>query len=179
MAWPARDTRHERVRPPCERAEAREQLAERERLHEVVVRPGVEPADAIGDGVPSGEHEHRRGNAPSTREGAEVKPRPAWQQDVEHDHVVRREEQALACFIERAGAHALDAGVAQPPRDGVAQVLVILHQQHAHVTHLAPVCAMYAAASGNTTQPGHLWRACDERLNAWGHRPGTWTDPCA
>jgi hypothetical protein len=40
------------------------QLAQRERLDEVVVGADVKPFDAVIDGVPGGEHEHRGAIAP-------------------------------------------------------------------------------------------------------------------
>ena len=42
------------------RAQAGEQLVERERLREVVVGAGVEPGDPVRDLVAGGEHEDRR-----------------------------------------------------------------------------------------------------------------------
>ena len=46
------------ARAAQQRAQARQQLVERERLHEVVVGAGVEPGDAVAHLVAGGEHEH-------------------------------------------------------------------------------------------------------------------------
>ena len=46
-----------------ERLHARQQLGERERLGQVVVAAGLEAADAIVDGPPGAQDEHRRPHA--------------------------------------------------------------------------------------------------------------------
>src|SRR5437588_9619921 len=55
--------RRERGTPSCQRLEAREQLAERERLGEVVVRADLEPPDPVVHGIERRQHEHLRGHA--------------------------------------------------------------------------------------------------------------------
>src|SRR5262245_18818351 len=48
-------------------AQSGEELGERERLREVVVRPGVEPGDAVLDGVPRCEHQYGRPDTSRTQ----------------------------------------------------------------------------------------------------------------
>ena len=50
-----------------QRAHARDQLLDRERLDEVVVGAGVEPGDALGDGVAGGQQQDRDAPAPFPR----------------------------------------------------------------------------------------------------------------
>ena len=47
------------ARPPLQCPDPGDQLAEVERLDQVVVGAGVEPLDPIRRGVPRGEHQHR------------------------------------------------------------------------------------------------------------------------
>jgi len=42
--------------PPRQRTQPRGQLEQAERLDQVVVRPGVEPADPVADAVPGRQH---------------------------------------------------------------------------------------------------------------------------
>jgi hypothetical protein len=56
--------------------------SEREGLHEVVVGSGVEPGDAVADGVSRREHEHRRLVVGRADAAADLEP-----VDVRHQHV--------------------------------------------------------------------------------------------
>ena len=74
--------------PARQGADAREQLLEGERLHQVVVRPGLEPLDAVGHRVARGEHEDRRGHGPAAQQPAQLEPvHAAPEHDVEDDDV--------------------------------------------------------------------------------------------
>src|SRR5438128_12037492 len=56
------DAQHARplgIAPPDDRPQPGEQLREGERLRQVVVRARVEAGDAVLDGVPRREHQHR------------------------------------------------------------------------------------------------------------------------
>ena len=59
---------------PQQGAHPGEELVERERLDEVVVGAGVEPGDAVGDLVASGQHQHRRVIAAVAQDPAHREP---------------------------------------------------------------------------------------------------------
>jgi hypothetical protein len=68
-------------------ARTRASLLERKRLGEVVIRPGVETRHAVRDGIPGGEHEHRRAVAPLPQAPAGLEAVDAGHQDVEDEGV--------------------------------------------------------------------------------------------
>lgn len=118
------------------RAQPREQLVEREWLHEVIVGAQIEPGHPIGDGIARGQHEHvrrvaRRAQLAEDREA--VEPR---QHDVEDDDVVRvvlgvpQALDAIAGRVDRV------ADVAQPARERLPQRPVVLDDQQAHARSL-------------------------------------------
>jgi hypothetical protein len=74
--------------PPAERPDPRAQLADHERLSEVVVRAAVERLHHIGLAVPAGEHQHGRRLAPLPHVLEDLEPGPLGQVVVQHDHVV-------------------------------------------------------------------------------------------
>ena len=73
---------------PDERAQARRQLRERERLGQVVVRAAVEPAHPVLDRVASGQHQHRHPDAVGAQPPAGREPVEPGHHHVEHDRVV-------------------------------------------------------------------------------------------
>ena len=76
------------ARAALERADAGEQLAEVERLDEVVVGAGVEAADPVGRGVPGGQHEQRGRAAVAAGPGHDVDALGAGHPPVDDRHVV-------------------------------------------------------------------------------------------
>ncbi len=68
-------------------AHSRQQLVEGERLHEVVVRAGVEAGDTVRHGVARGEHQHRGAVALQPHPAAELEPVHARHEHVQHDRV--------------------------------------------------------------------------------------------
>ena len=66
------------------------QLGHGERLDQIVVRPGAEPVQPVGRGVPGGQHQHGRG-AGSAAPPPAARTRPARQHHVQ-DHQVRPED---------------------------------------------------------------------------------------
>jgi hypothetical protein len=80
--WPVR------APPPDERAQSRTELAEAERLRQVVVGADVEPVDAIGDRVAGGEQQDRRPSIGCAEPAADLEAVDARQHHVEHDRVV-------------------------------------------------------------------------------------------
>ena len=84
-----------RLGPPQQRAQPRLQLAQRERLDQVVVGARVEPRDAVVDGVARGEHQHRRPVAAGAHPAAHLQPVDPGHRDVEHDGVAVAAAQRL------------------------------------------------------------------------------------
>ncbi len=70
-----------------ERAQARLQLADVERLDEVVVGAGVETVDAIGDRVARRQDQDRHAVSAAAHAAADLEPVDAGKPDVEHDAV--------------------------------------------------------------------------------------------
>ena len=70
-------------------ADAGKQLLEGERLREIVVGAGVEPADAVVDAVEGGEEEDGGIDAVAAERLADGEAVHAGEHDVEDDHVVR------------------------------------------------------------------------------------------
>jgi hypothetical protein len=79
-----------------------QQLVDRERLDEVVVRPRLEGGELVGHGPACGEHDHRGADAGGPGVGEHVEPACARQHEVEHDQVVR-EERLLADGLRAVG----------------------------------------------------------------------------
>ena len=73
---------------PGESAQARQHLAEVERLHEVVVRAGVEAADAVLHVVARGQHQDRHPLLVAAQLTADREPVLAGEHHVEDDGVV-------------------------------------------------------------------------------------------
>ena len=71
-----------------ERAQAREQLGERERLDEVVVGAGVEARDAVVDGVARREHQHGRPDTARAQAATGLEAVDPRQHHVQDDRVV-------------------------------------------------------------------------------------------
>src|SRR4029450_5460341 len=65
-----------------------EQLLQRERLDEVVVRAGVEAFDAVADGVAGGQHQDGHRVPASTDPATHLAPVDAGHQDVEYGGAV-------------------------------------------------------------------------------------------
>ncbi len=84
---PERRVLARRARAAQEGAHAREQLPERERLHEVVVGAEVEAADRVLLRVARGEHEDRRAVAARAQAAADLEAVEVRHQDVEDDRV--------------------------------------------------------------------------------------------
>jgi hypothetical protein len=120
------------VGAPRERADAGEQLLERERLGQVVVRAGVEGAHLVRQIVARGEHEHGQARPPGTDARQHfVAVHPA-QRDVEQDEldgfVLRNHDRVLAVVRGRY----LVAGGAESALEHVQQPRLVFHCEHAH-----------------------------------------------
>jgi len=121
-----------RRHPARERSQAGEQLLERERLDEVVVRATVEPFDSVLNRVTRGQDQHRRPDTALSHLAARGQPILTRQHHVEHDHVVRH----CPCHPERVfpaprNVHCMPL-LAQPTGEQVGQFLLILDHEYPH-----------------------------------------------
>ena len=78
------------VRASQDRPEAGQELLERERLHEIVVRAGVEAGHTVCHRLAGGEHENGQARALVPEAAAHLDPVEDWHRDVEHDRVGAR-----------------------------------------------------------------------------------------
>ena len=115
-----------------ERAQARVELADVERLGQVVVGAAVEPGDAGVDAVAGGQHQHRHLRSAGAQALAELQPVDERQHHVEDDRVVvgdRHELDDLAAI----GRDVHGVGLlAQPLRQHPRRVRFVFDQQDAH-----------------------------------------------
>src|SRR6266567_1351932 len=124
--------RCERGTPARQRLEPRQQLAEGERLGEVVVRPDLEPADTVVHGIERREHEDGRGHAPAPQLAAQLEPAAAGKAHVENDHIERGQPGALPPLGERRGQGRIDALRAHAVAQQRGELGVVLDDQHPH-----------------------------------------------
>ena len=124
-----------------QRAQPRLQLAQRERLDEVVVGADVEPLDAVVDRVARGQHQDRRAVAGRAQPPAHLQPVDPGHRHVEDDRVgrplrrARRAPRAPSAASVHLVALEPQRPLERPPHRG----LVIDHQ------HRAPLPGMIAA----------------------------------
>ena len=123
-----------------ERAQPREQLLERERLHQVVVGAGVEPFDAIIDCVASRQHQHRRPHILVAQSPANVEAVQAGQHHVEDDCVVRRRLRHPQPFFATPCGVGDVAFLAETAYEQLGELRLVLHDQHTHVRIVLAAC---------------------------------------
>ena len=73
--------------PAGQRADSRRQLGEGEWLHQIVVRPAVQPAHAVLDGITRRENEDGRARSSFAQCAAHLDTVANGEHDIEHDHV--------------------------------------------------------------------------------------------
>ena len=106
----------ERGAAPHQRAQARQQLGEGERLGQIVVRPDVEPVHAVVETVARREHEHRHGGALGAKAAANLHAVDAGNHQVEDHTVVLVVVKVLERGVAVAGAIDGVAVLPQPAR---------------------------------------------------------------
>ncbi len=115
-----------------ERAHARLQLLERERLGEIVVGAEVEAAHAVLDAVLRGEDQHRQFAAPAAQALQHFEPAHLRQAEVEDQQVEFEARDRAIGF--GAGRHAVHrvARIAQAAQQTVGQNRVVFGDQNPH-----------------------------------------------
>ena len=122
------DGRHDRDAPSQERTQAGEQLGERERLLEVVVRAGVQAGDAVGELAARRQHENGRGDLLVTETTEEREAVDVGEAEIEHDDIVRVDAQLPDALLGAARRVHRVPGAAQSPCHGGDQRGVVLDQ---------------------------------------------------
>src|SRR3954466_15830411 len=118
-----------------EGAQARQQLGERERLGEIVVRAGVETRHAVLDRVARGQHDHRGPDPFLTQPLARLEAVDARQHHVQDDRVVPggvRHPQSVLALDGHIGSKPLRA---QPAPDEACHLDLVLDHKHSHMHH--------------------------------------------
>jgi hypothetical protein len=139
-------------------AQPRQQLAEVERLGQVVVGARVEPGDARFDGITRRQHEDRHVGARRAQLAAHRQAVAARQHDVEDDGVVV----VLLALLRRGDAVGRNVdGIrvfAKPFRDESRRARLVLHQQDPHRSSLSFVglaVGLHAAHGREKGQRSH------------------------
>ena len=115
--------------------QAGEQLGERERLRQVVVRAGVEPGDPIGDGGAGGQHQHRRPD-PRSRSVLQTS-KPSRPGSITSSTIASYS--TAAAIQMRVVARPRDVGcvtlLGQAALEQAAHLHLVLDDEHPHVPH--------------------------------------------
>src|SRR5664280_3726969 len=122
-----------RRRSPAQRPEPCEQLLVRERLHEVVVRPGVQAGNPVPDRVAGREHQDRHRVAGPAELPRDLEPGAVRAAPVEYDGVeARRGAGDLDALVGRPGRLHRVAVLRQEPPQEPDEPDVILDDQQVH-----------------------------------------------
>src|SRR4051794_20766407 len=128
----AEDRRVDAAGTSLERAHAREQLTEVERLHQVVVGAGVETADAVRWRVARGEHQDGRGAVVPSCPADDVDPLSPGHPPVDDGDVVRIPAQLVDRIVASCDLVHVVAGVRQAEDQDLAKTRVIFGDEHSH-----------------------------------------------
>ena len=123
---------------PQQRAHARRELVLDERLDEVVVGAGIEPAHAVFDGVARGEEQHRRRDAFGARIAAEREAVAPGQHDVDDRGVVRAAQQHVVAGLAVRGDVDGVFPAFEHRANRFGDLALIFDHQDAHVSRFAP-----------------------------------------
>ncbi len=118
-----------------QRARARHQLAQRERLDEVVVGAALEPAHAILDGVARGEHQHRQVGALRAHAAQGLEAVDAGQADIEDQQVVGILAHGDGHGFAALGAIDDPALGTQGTCGGIGQQGIVFNEEDSHGRH--------------------------------------------
>ncbi len=121
--------------PAHQRAHARDELLERERLHEVVVRACFEALDAVGDLIASGQHQDRNLASVGAEPPGQLEAVEPRHQHVDHQQLGR--VRVRAQLEQRFFAVDCDLDVValqrKRPAQRVAHGLVVVDDEDAHI----------------------------------------------
>ena len=117
---------------PMQRPDAGQELVELERLRQVIVGPGIEPADHVLDRVPRREHQDRRVPAFPPQLGRDLEPVLLREHDVEQDDVVLVDVGQHGALVPVGGDVHHVALFLQPLLDEPGDLPVVLHDENLH-----------------------------------------------
>ena len=144
------------ARAAQQRAHAREQLAQRERLDEVVVGAGVQPGDAVVDLFARGQHQHRRAVAALAQAPADLQAVDVRHRDVEDHGLVGRRSEALERLASVHGLGDLVVLQRERPRQRALDGGLVVDDQYACV---ARPLSEHPPRRACTVAPGERARA--------------------
>jgi hypothetical protein len=160
----------QRLPAPEERADAGLQLAEAERLGEVVVGAELEADHAVELGRLGGEHEHEELGPAHAHPPADLEPVHAGQHEVEDDQRDLGIERGLEAVGAVAGHDHVVPHVAERASDERGDVAVVLDDQYEGAVHGVSVAWGWSRGDHGGARVGVLGRiVCDEPAS------GRWT----
>jgi len=117
---------------PDERSQAGKELAERERLDQVVIGAGVETSDPVFDSVTRREEEDRGPALARPQLATDREPIHAREHDVEDDRVVVVFERSGECLVPVVALIDGMAFLLKPSPDGASHLDLVFDQQDMH-----------------------------------------------
>ena len=140
------------LRAALQRPQPGQQFAEVERLDQVVVGARVQAGDPVGGGVPGGQHQHRSADAGPAQPGQHVQARQPGHPPVEHHHLIGIEAQVAGSGL-AVGHQVYDVALfPQPAGQDLAEVRVILRDQHPHNLRTYPPSRDISSRTGHDTR---------------------------
>ena len=124
-------------RTPHERPQTCEELVEREGLRKVVVGAGVEPCNAVLDGIPRREHQDRRPDASCAQATADGESVETREHHIEDDRVEAGEPRETRGFLAVSDYVDRVTFLTQTARDQLGKLPLVLHDQDMHWPILA------------------------------------------
>ena len=114
------------------RIQTRDELAEGERLREIVVGAGIEPAYAIIDGVAGGQHQNGGADTALSEVSAKIEAVAPGEHDIENDDVEGAIRRARFSAGERGLANNVHLVLGEPAFNDCGEIGVVFDEQDAH-----------------------------------------------
>ncbi|KGC71300.1 hypothetical protein DP56_5938 [Burkholderia pseudomallei] len=127
---------HERIRiariAARDRAHARGQLGQVERLDQIVVGAGVQPRDPVRDLIERGQDDDGHRRAARAQLAQEIEPTPVGQQQIEQDQIVGRDRDVPPRVREARDAIGRMPVLLDLGADGLAEPRIVFDEKHSH-----------------------------------------------
>lgn len=118
--------------PSSQRPHSRQQLTERERLGQIIVRTHLESRHPVVDGVARGEHENWRSDFARSELATEIESIPSGQHHIENEHVEAAERGFHLPLRVARHRHHLNTVLRETGLDDGGQARVVFHQKNSH-----------------------------------------------